>query len=154
MRPLALLVLLPCACSGDGGPHTEDEPGCPVGHVMHPESESCVALGIQGCAAAFVDEDGLCRPSIDKCLPGTIPKFSEGCVPVGIPGCPAEFIEADGLCHPSMDKCPQGTFAIPTVGCVSIDGDGCGTGTWGNIADEPNTIWVDPAYLGMDGDGT
>jgi len=111
-------------------------------------------VGIQGCADMFVDEDGLCRPSDEKCPPGTIPKFSEGCIVVGISNCAPEFIEADGHCYPSPDKCGVDSFPVPSEGCVPIDGEGCGSGTWGNIADAPGTIWVDPSYAGGDGDGS
>lgn len=148
-------VLFVFACGGD---ETEPLPPstnpCATGQLPHPSGNGCAAVGIQGCAEGFVEEDGLCHPSIDKCAPGTIPSFSEGCIPVGIPNCAPEFVEGDGLCHPTMDKCAEGTFAVPTVGCVPIDGDGCGSGTWGNIADAPDTIWVDPSYSGGDGDGS
>jgi hypothetical protein len=114
-----------------------------------------MAVGVQGCADRFIEADGLCRPSLDKCPQGTIPRFSEGCAPVGVPNCAKIFIGDDGLCHPSMDKCPAGTFALPQEGCVAIDGpEGCGTGTWGNITDGPNTIWVDPSYTGGAPDGS
>src|SRR5262245_50244604 len=97
------------------------------------------------------------HPSISKCPAGMIPKFDEGCVPVGIQDCAEIFMEDDGLCHPTMDKCVEpGTFAVPQLGCVPIDGpDGCGSGTWGNIQEDPNveTIWVDPS-VATSGDGS
>jgi nitrous oxidase accessory protein NosD len=116
-------------------------------------------VGLTGCAAIFVDPDGVCRPAVEKCAsePGTIPKFDEGCIPVGIEGCAPEFIEADGLCHPSMEKCAAqpGTFAVPQLGCASIDGPlGCGAGAWGNIPDGPDTVYVDASYAGGSSDGT
>jgi hypothetical protein len=111
--------------------------------------------GIQGCVAKFLDADGLCHPTLDKCSKGTIPKFDEGCVPVGIPGCSDKFLEADGICHVAMSKCPSGTFAVPTEGCVPIDGAaGCGAAPWGAIADVAGTIWVDPTYAGGNADGS
>lgn len=111
--------------------------------------------GIQGCAAKFIEADGVCHPALDKCPKGTIPKFDEGCVPVGIPGCSDKFLEADGICHVTMSKCPAGTFAVPTEGCVPIDGAaGCGAAPWGAIADGASTIWVDPTYAGGGSDGS
>lgn len=117
--------------------------------------EGCVPVGIQDCAGLFMEDDGLCHPRMDKCPPGTIPKFDEGCVPVGIQDCAEVFIEEDGLCHPSMGKCPAETFAVPSQGCLPIDGaGGCGDGTWGNITDEPNTIYVDLSNLDIGAKGT
>ncbi|WP_437579905.1 DUF1565 domain-containing protein [Sorangium sp. So ce887] len=114
----------------------------------------CVSVGIQGCAGDFVGEDGFCRPALEKCSPGTVPRVDEGCVEVGIPGCAAEFVEADG-CHPTMARCPEGTFAVPQKGCISIDGpDGCGAGPWGQVAEVPGDIHVDLTYAGGDGDGS
>jgi hypothetical protein len=154
----ALATLLAMgACGGDETASSTGAGGgtsCPSGHVEHPSGEGCMPVGIQGCAEMFLEEDGLCHPSRDKCPPGTIPRFAEGCIPVGIPDCAPEFVEADGLCHPSMDKCPAGSFAVPTEGCVSIDGDGCGSGTWGLIADMRGTVWVDPTYAGGNSDGS
>ena len=127
---------------------------CPPGTIPKFD-EGCVPVGIQGCVELFMEEDGLCHPRMDKCPPGTIPKFDEGCMPVGIQGCAALFMEDDGLCHPSIDKCPDGTFAVPQEGCVPIDGPGgCGEGTWGPIADGPDTFYVDPTYTGDDSDGS
>jgi hypothetical protein len=138
----AILTLAPAA--GCHGAETTSPPvTCAAGRVLGPDG-ACLAVGIQGCAALFVDADGLCRPSIDKCPAGTIPSFAEGCVPVGIPGCAAGFLEADGLCHPSQSKCPAGTFAVPQEGCVPVDGpDGCGAAPWGNLADSAGTVYVD-----------
>ena len=154
---LALAALLLSAC-GDG---TEESGGtgragssCPSGQITGPDGAG-LPVGIQGCAELFIEDDGLCHPSMDKCPPGTIPKLTEGCIPVGIPGCAELFMEEDGLCHPSMDKCPAGSFAVPTEGCVPIDGEqGCGSGTWGNIAAGPGTVWVDPAYGAGGSDGS
>ena len=152
---VAIVVLSACggdesAPSGSGGGGANS---CPTGQVDAPGG-GCMPVGIQGCADIFIEDDGLCHPSLDKCPPGTIPNFSEGCTAVGIPNCAPEFVEDDGLCHPSRDKCPPGSFAVPTEGCVSIDGDGCGSGSWGLIADAPDTVWVDPSYAGGMSDGS
>jgi nitrous oxidase accessory protein NosD len=132
---------------------------CPIGQAPG-EDALCQPIGIKGCAERFIDPDGVCRPAMAKCadMPGTIPKFEVGCIGVGIQSCAPEFIDDDdGLCRPSMDKCAAtpGTFAAPQLGCVPIDGPlGCGAGAWGNIPDGPDTLYVDPSYLGGSSDGT
>ncbi|WP_437878061.1 DUF1565 domain-containing protein [Sorangium sp. So ce513] len=125
---------------------------CPPGQLIG--STGCVPVGIQGCVGDFLGEDGLCRPSLESCSPGAIPKHDEGCVEAGIPRCAAEFV-ADGGCHPTMTTCPEGTFALPQEGCVSIDGpDGCGDGPWGAVVEAPGDVHVDPSHGGGDGDGS
>ncbi|XYI01360.1 DUF1565 domain-containing protein [Sorangium sp. So ce1128] len=132
---------------GEGG-----GPECAPGQLD--SSSGCVPVGIQGCADDFIDEDGLCRPALDRCSPGTVPKHDEGCIEVGIPGCAMEFVEG-GACHPTMARCPEGTFAVPQRGCVSIDGpDGCGSEPWGEVVEVPGDVHVDPAYGGEDGAGS
>ncbi|WP_438000944.1 DUF1565 domain-containing protein [Sorangium sp. So ce185] len=114
----------------------------------------CVSVGVQGCTDDSVGEDGLCRPALERCSPGTVPTFDGACLEAGIPGCAAEFVEGGG-CHPTMAKCPEGTFAVPQRGCISIDGpDGCGSGPWGQVAEAPGDIHVDPSYAGGGGDGS
>ncbi|MBM4360519.1 MAG: hypothetical protein FJ096_20630 [Deltaproteobacteria bacterium] len=151
---LGIVGLGACVASeADAPPDPVGPPACPVGHVSSPTG-ACMAVGIQGCADVFVDDDRLCRPSIERCAAGTIPIVGEGCAPVGIPTCAAAFLEDDGLYHPAMTKCPEGSLALPLEGCVPIDGpDGCGEGTWGTIPDGPDTLWVDPAAA-AGGDGT
>ncbi len=118
-------------------------------------ADKCIAVGVAGCADAFVDDDGVCRPSLTKCDKGQIPELAKGCIAVGIAKCHPKFVGADGLCHPTMSACPKGTYAVPEKGCVPIDGDeGCGAAPWGSIKDAPNTIYVDPTYAGGDGDGS
>ncbi|HVY46867.1 MAG TPA: right-handed parallel beta-helix repeat-containing protein, partial [Minicystis sp.] len=118
-------------------------------------SGACIPVGVQGCAARFVDSDGMCRPSVSKCEKGTIPDFLHGCSPVGIPQCDATFLGDDGVCHVSMAKCPSGTFAVPQKGCVPIDGpDGCGTSTWGAIPDGAGVVYVDPTASASGADGS
>ncbi|WP_438009928.1 DUF1565 domain-containing protein [Sorangium sp. So ce321] len=132
---------------GEGG-----GPGCAPGQLG--SSSGCVPVGIQGCVDDFIDEDGLCRPALDRCSPGTVPKHDEGCIEVGIPGCAMEFVEG-GACHPTMARCPEGTFAVPQRGCISIDGpDGCGSEPWGEVVEMPGDVHVDPAYGGEDGAGS
>jgi hypothetical protein len=154
---LGFVGALSSACGGGSG----DEPPpttsgvastCASGQIAGYDG-ACMPVGIQGCAPQFLEADGLCHPALDKCPAGTIPDFATGCVPVGIQGCAAKFVK-DGLCQPAADACTAGTYPVPLDGCVPIDGaEGCGTGTWGNIADAPNTVWVDPAAA-PGGDGT
>ena len=142
-----------------------DEPGT-IPRFGDPtyEGGGCEPAGIPvaQCPARFMEGDGSCHPSMAKCAdePGTIPRFGDpdytgdGCEPAGIPDCAPELLEDDGLCHPSMTKCPEGTFAVPQGGCVPIDGpEGCGDGTWGNIEDGLNTIYVDGGAAAS-GDGS
>ncbi|WP_438019712.1 DUF1565 domain-containing protein [Sorangium sp. So ce315] len=125
---------------------------CPPGQLIG--ASGCVPVGIQGCVGDFLGEDGLCRPSLERCSPGALPKHDEGCLEAGIPGCAAEFV-VDGGCHPTMTRCPEGTFALPQEGCVSIDGpDGCGEGPWGAVVEAPGDVHVDPSHGGGDGAGS
>ncbi|MDC0676393.1 right-handed parallel beta-helix repeat-containing protein [Sorangium atrum] len=140
----------PLGCEGVA-PRT---PSCAPGHVLGP-ADACMPVGIQGCAELFVEDDGLCHPSMAKCPAGTIPKFDEGCIPAGIPRCAPELAGDDGLCRPAMARCPTGTFATPEAGCVPVDGPaGCGRGPWGSVARVSGNVYVDPSYSGADGDGS
>ena len=62
-------------------------PDCDVGHLPGPLA-GCMPIGPSPCAPLFVDDEGLCRPSVDACPTGTIPRFDTGCVPVGAPSRP------------------------------------------------------------------
>lgn len=140
------------ATGGSGG--TGGFAACAPGQGQAADG-TCFDVGLQGCAAMFVDPDGVCRPTLDKCPMGKLPKMAEGCADVGIPSCAADFLEADGICHVSTAKCAAGTFAVPQKGCVSLDGpDGCGTDTWGLIADDPGNVYVDASYGGGSSDGS
>jgi hypothetical protein len=124
-------------------------PQCPAGQIG--DAEGCIPVGIQGCNGLFVGggDDGLCRPGMDRCAPGTIPRLGDGCVEVGISGCAKVFVGDDGLCRPTMARCPPGTLAIPQEACVPLDGpDGCGEEPWGNIVEMPGDVYVDPESIG------
>ena len=97
---------------------------CPSGHVPAPLL-GCMPVGIQGCAAEFLDADGLCRPSIDRCPAGTIPDFEVGCAPVGPAGCAAMWVREDGLCRPTAAECAAPTIPDLMRGCVPVGLDGC-----------------------------
>ena len=152
---LAALLAAP-GCSdkdtddGEGGKASSSSSG-EGGH----DSLTAPAAGIDGCNAAFVEDDSVCRPLPSKCAAGTIPDIDAGCVPVGVPDCDPSFIDDRGLCLPTSGACTGDTFPVPTLGCVSIDGDlGCGTGTWGNVADDAVNVYVDASYANADSDGT
>ena len=148
----------PLAPDVDAGHATPDGSSvdCPVEHIEGPDG-ACMPVGIQGCAAIFLDpEDGLCKPSMEACPPGTIPRFDQGCVPVGVPGCAPLFVDEEtGLCDPDPDLCGPWEVPVPTQGCVPLDGpEGCGEGTWGHLVLEEDDQHVDPAYPGEDSDGS
>lgn len=134
---------------GDGGnTGTSSTTGTGGAPLTAPEA------GISGCAAQFIDADGVCRPSLAKCAAGTIPDVDKGCVPVGVPGCAAMFVDARGLCLPAASACAAGSYPVPSLGCVPIDGAGCGTGTWGDVTQATGDVYVDPTYTGSDADGS
>lgn len=137
---------------GAGG----DAGQCPAGQIRDEDAESCIPVGIQGCNALFVNvDDGLCHPSMDRCMPGSIPELGKGCVAVGIPGCMPDFVGEDGVCRPTMTQCAPGMLAIPQEGCVPLDGpDGCGDKLWGNLVDTPGDVYVDPTSPAGEGAGS
>ena len=52
-------------------------PTCPVGHAVD-GTGACHGVGPPGCDPRFVGADGLCRPSVAACDPGTIPHQRDG----------------------------------------------------------------------------
>ncbi|HZO12164.1 MAG TPA: hypothetical protein VFB62_02870, partial [Polyangiaceae bacterium] len=101
------------------------------------------------CLAPGVQDDG--------CPAGTLGLEDGTCEPAGIPPqlCAAGF-EADGQrgCEPILpaEPCPLGSIAVPGDSqCRPVAP--CGTGAWGDIPIEPNTIYVDARYQGVDSDG-
>ncbi len=111
--------------------------------------------GLSGCADIFVDDDGDCRPSLAKCGLGEVPDLETGCVAVGVADCAAAFVDERGLCLPAASDCGEGTFPVPTLGCVPLDGPtGCGSGTWGNVPDAPENVYVDASFAGGPSNGT
>ncbi len=180
MRTLSTLFLLAflCACGSDDsssspigdGPDSSGEAAdaavsdtgpttCPPGYIGGPGGP-CMAVGIQGCDAMFIDpETGLCDPGLVACAPGQIPIFGgehQGCQAIGVVDCHPDFLDSEtGRCDPKPDLCPQGFIPIPTQGCVSMDPPGgCGEGTWGNIEALPGDVHVDASYEGEDSDGS
>lgn len=112
------------------------------------------SAGLVDCAQEFLEE-GVCRPSLAKCSPGSVVDIEQGCLPVGVTDCDPGFVDARGICLPHAADCEPGSFPVPTQGCVAIDGElGCGVGTWGNVEDAAENLYVDGAYAGGDSDGT
>ncbi len=116
----------------------------------------CLPVGPAVCADIFRDATGACRVDAPSCPPGTIVDVRAGCVPVGPATCAPEFVrEGDGACVPDATHCPDNHLLVPSLGCVAVGGpDGCGEGTFGNIPDLPNTVYVDPKTDVVDGDGS
>jgi hypothetical protein len=141
---------------GTGGTGTSagGHPGTGGGTGGGGSPASGPTAGIDACHASFVDADGVCRPSLAKCAMGTIPDVDKGCVPVGVTGCAPMFVDARGLCLPAASMCAAGSYPVPSLGCVAIDGAGCGAGTWGDVADAPENLYVDGSYAGTDSDGS
>jgi hypothetical protein len=141
----AVLVIALAACSGDS---SKAGPDHELGNT---------AVGIQGCAALFINPDtGFCDPQLSHCPLGTIPKFDEGCIPVGILDCHPDFIDAEtGLCDPGIDACPEGSLVLPQEGCVSLDPpDGCGEAPWGHVVETSGDVHVDMTASGSNSDGS
>lgn len=82
-----------------------------------------------------------------------------GCVAPGIPegACPAGFTsDGTGSCRRAFAEpaCRHPSWVAHTGDAQCHPLVDCGTGTWGNIPDEPNTHWVDGSYAGDDADGS
>lgn len=149
LLPLGAVLACLCltACGGDGdagttGGETTTEAVCAPGGVTL--------------------SDGRCQPAglpLDmKCPPGETPLEDGSCQAAGVPpGMCGDGFEADGEggCKPILPEapCPDGRMAIPgEKECHEVAP--CGTGTWGDIPIEPDTVFVDGSYGGNDSDGT
>ncbi|HEY4121812.1 MAG TPA: right-handed parallel beta-helix repeat-containing protein [Byssovorax sp.] len=171
MRLRTVLVLAPLlmACSGEaaqpaqasseGATSTSGGGGAGGGYACKdgqvPKDGACVDVGLTGCVDRFVDPDGVCRPAMKKCDPGTTPIFTKGCVAVGVPSCASAFVADQGVCAPKSASCAAGSFADPKRGCVSLDGDtGCGTATWPASTAGSTTVYVDATSGDDAGDGS
>jgi len=92
-----------------------------------------------------------------SCAPGSKP-VEGGCLEAGVdPERCAPGFESDdeGGCVPLLpaDSCPPGTMALlGEQHCHPVSD--CGSDTWGNIVDEPDTQYVDARYTGDDSDGS
>jgi hypothetical protein len=135
---LALIV----GCGSDDVEPPSDPP--PVESCDAPSrvvDGACIEPGVadDGCQAGTLrGDDGECRPAgilPDMCAPGFVHDGDVGCEPV----LPAE-------------PCPAGLMAVPgDTSCRAVMD--CGSGTWGDIAVDPTTQYVDGAFVGV-GDGS
>jgi hypothetical protein len=144
---LSLACLSPAACSGGGEDGTAGGGG--DGPIECAPGEARL-------------EDGRCQPPglpLDmKCPPGETPLEDGSCQAAGVPPdrCGVGFAaDGEGGCEPVLpvEACPEGQMAIPgETECHEVAP--CGTGTWGDIPIEPDTVFVDGAYADDDSDGT
>src|SRR5262245_27770702 len=103
--------------------------------------DRCIEPGVQddGCAAGTLGlGDGSCRP------PGASAE-----------ACAEGFVHEGEMCVPILptERCAPGTMAVPgDASCRPIMP--CGEAPWGGVPVEPDTQYVDGAYLGADSDGS
>jgi len=138
LRRLSVLaVALLSACGGDETEPTESE-----------------------CSAPDILIDGACVPPDNPaaCPAGTLTLDDGSCQPAGIPadGC-SEGFEHDGDvgCLPILptERCPSGMIAVPgDTACREVMP--CGSGPWGDLPVDANTVYVDQSYVGVDSDGS
>lgn len=114
------------------------------------------------CGPGTLREGTTCRlaglPPDMPCAPGEIARDEGGCEPAGIPPerCADGFVagaarSCDAVLPP--EACPHGTIAVPgDLECRDVAP--CGTGTWGDIPVEADTVYVDATYAGADSDGS
>jgi len=122
---------------GGGGGGAGGEDACPSpGRLV---AEECRAPGQQddGCWAGEHGVDG-------------------SCFPAGIPptGCPEHFELVGDRCMAILaDKCPEGLMAPPGETSCRPPME-CGSGKWGDIPVEGDTVYVDQGYTGGNSDGS
>lgn len=114
-----------------------------------------------GCRSdGDVDEGckGVCASKVDACAEGQRAVLGGGCAAVGVPrdGCGAGFShDGAGACTAVLPeaRCADGTMAIPgETTCREVAP--CGTGTWGDIPVDGQTVFVDGSFAGATSDGT
>jgi len=151
--PLVVVGLL-LGCGGDESPVPGGTAGSAgAGGTGGGSSDPCPPPGrlVEGeCLDPGVADDGC--PAGTTLVAGT-------CLAAGIPsdGCGTGFThDGDVSCVPIL---PPGDCA--TDGEMAVPGDAtcrpimdCGTGQWGNIPVDSNTIYVDVAYTGGNANGT
>ncbi len=130
---------------GGGGLGGAGEDPCPPPNRM--VGGICLEPGVDdaGCAAGtLAQSDGTCLPAgvpATACGPGFEHDGDVGCLPI----LPSEVCEKTSNDDPRM--------AVPGDAACRPIGD-CGTGIWGNIPGDGNTIYVSESYPGNDSDGT
>lgn len=160
------------ACGDDDGANGNNngnQGACPTGHAelgpscvpifddctgLHELPRlggGCLTVGVTQCATGFVEDgSGGCDPVLptEACPVGSMPVLGEtSCQPVGVRSCAEGFVD-DGAagCEPVLPQAACGPFELEVLGETSCQplGD-CGSGTWGNIADDPGTVYVNAA---------
>jgi len=110
------------------------------------------------CAANEVEVAGACTPKFDECGANEVPMAGGGCRRVGVPsdGCAKGFSsDASGGCTAILpsEPCKFGMLALPGESTCRLVSP-CAAGTWGDIATESSTVFVDATIGRDDGDGT
>ncbi|MBW2459109.1 MAG: right-handed parallel beta-helix repeat-containing protein [Deltaproteobacteria bacterium] len=144
-----LSVVLGCLGCGENEPDDCGEGACGGAAPTDPcppphrllDGDRCLPPGVQdnGCAAGEHD------PGDGSCLPAGIPPEL----------CGTGFEPRDDGCEPVLpdEPCPSGTMALPgETACRPVAP--CGSGPWGDIPVEPNTVYVDGSYTGGSSDGS
>ncbi|MFH2009461.1 MAG: right-handed parallel beta-helix repeat-containing protein [bacterium] len=125
----------------------------------------CSSVGVTYCATGLFEPDGEggCDAILPP-LPGPCPAGSmevlgrTTCQPVGVTECAPGFTSdgeggCDALLPPGPDPCPPGTIALlGHTECVAL-GD-CGSGAWGEIVDDGQTVFVDQTADATGADGS
>jgi hypothetical protein len=130
------LLVVSTGCGDDGETAPPDDP-CPAPNEM---------------------VDGRCVEPETGCPAGSLPLEDGSCQTAGVPAtlCAEGFVhDGDAACEPTLpaSPCPAGQMAIPgEIDCRPVMD--CGTGTWGNIPVDANTIYVDATYAGGNSDGS
>jgi hypothetical protein len=164
---VAIPALIGVGCSSEPAPGLDDDGGggagtfaCAAGQTALDDG-TCLDAGTQpdGCAAGEWSVEGLgCVAAGDPgngCAAGEVPA-ADGCDPAGVPpdGCGEGFVhDGDGGCDPVIAPiCAAGLMAnLGETTCRAVTP--CGSGPWGDIAVDADTIYVDAAATGP-GDGS
>lgn len=126
------------------------------------ESETAPPTAPGSCDTPNRLVDGACRePGVQDggCLAGELALESGECLQAGLAAelCAEGFTfdEVARTCEPVLppDVCAGGTMALPgEIACRPVAS--CGSGSWGDILVEANTIYVDGSYSGGASDGS
>lgn len=157
---VAFILVFPCAC-GDADEVTTT-PRCPNGGERS-EDASCSE---NDGGAGGGDEGGRCPPGqrpdgAEGCLDAGVrddgcsageSATPDGCEPAGVPqdACGAGFLWVDRSCAPILpdEPCPKGEIAqLGQIACTEVAS--CGVGTWGDIAVDASSIYVDGSHTGQ-----
>ncbi len=168
-RAIAVALLVGCVACGPSettcgaGEERRDDRCVPCGASRVEIGGVCRPTGLkpEHCAEGFVHDAtrGTCEPTLPsvECPAGSAAFIGYAeCRPVGVRTCAAGFV-ADGAggCTATLPpkKCADGTIAVPGEAvCRPISP--CAPGTWGDIAVEAATLYVDAAFAGGSSDGS